>query len=76
MTDSIFFQIKGSSIRFDIPVDTVKQRRLSGTVSSQKPVDFTFLKNKIDVFQYYFLVKMFLKVFNHKFHTFFLISVF
>ena len=64
-----FFQIKASAVCLHILVQAVKQRCLSGSVSSQQTIDFSALEGKIDIPQHFFRLKAFRQMVNDKIHV-------
>src|SRR5699024_12615945 len=58
--DAVFiFYIEIAAIRLQIPVQAVKQRCFSSAVSAEQPINFPFIKSKINISENFLFLKAF-----------------
>ena len=56
--DAVFiFYIEIAAIRLQIPVQAVKQRCFSSAVSAEQPINFPFIKSKINISENFLFLK-------------------
>jgi len=57
-TNAVFiFYIEIAAVRLQIPVQTVKQRCFSSAVSAEQPINFPFIKCKINISENFLFLK-------------------
>jgi hypothetical protein len=56
--DAVFiFYIEIAAVSLQIPVQAVKQRCFSGTISAEQPINFPFIKCKINISENFLFLK-------------------
>ena len=55
--NAVFIYIEIAAVRLQIPVQTVKQRCFSSAVSAEQPINFPFIKCKINISENFLFLK-------------------